>query len=437
MKTLTLALLAAGILSASPAFADEAELKAQIDAFKKQLETQAGMLQKLQTQANALTDQQQKVAAAPAVAAQAAAPATNASPDTTIGGYGEIAYNSYRKNNSRDQADLKRFVLFFGHRFNDQLSFNSEVEWEHAVTSASDKGESEIEQAYLNYQFAQGLNLKAGLFLMPFGFINQSHEPPVFYGVERNEVETRIIPSTWREGGLGLSGNTNYGLAWDVGITTGFDVSKLDDPSSPLHASHQELQFAKARDLAYYGALNYRGIPGFTVGAAVFTGNSFQGNADFRVDNSQPDFSGIKGRVTLWDMHTRWQQNGWDLQALYAKGTIGDADKINATLQNFNAATAANRPYVPSEFYGWLVQGAYTIWDRGDMSVTPFARYEQFNTQSKMPAGFAADPKNADRVITVGLSFKPHPQVVFKADYQKYRDNSINDRFNLGLGYMF
>ena len=71
------------------------------------------------------------------------------------------------------------------------------------------------------------------------------------------------------------------------------------------------------------------------------------------------------------------------------------------------------------------------------MSVTPFVRIETFNTQSVMPAGFGADPTNADLVSTLGLSFKPHPQVVYKADLQRYRDNPENDRFNLGLGYMF
>ena len=79
---------------------------------------------------------------------------------TTFGGYGEIAYNDYFKDSSRNQADLRRFVLFMGHRFTDRLSFNSEVEWEHAVASASDRGETEIEQAYLDYQLTQNIKLK-------------------------------------------------------------------------------------------------------------------------------------------------------------------------------------------------------------------------------------------------------------------------------------
>lgn len=71
------------------------------------------------------------------------------------------------------------------------------------------------------------------------------------------------------------------------------------------------------------------------------------------------------------------------------------------------------------------------------MTLSPFFRYERYNTQSNMPTGFAANPDNADRVMTAGISFKPDPQVVLKADYQKFQQNSAKDRINLGIGYMF
>jgi hypothetical protein len=386
----------------------------------------------LKRQISALSDQLERLESR-----SAASEPGDKSSATTIGGYGEASYNRYRRDKSRSQADLKRFVLFFGHRFNDQLSFDSEVEWEHAVTSADDQGESEIEQAYLTYQPREGLRVKTGLMLMPFGILNLSHEPPVFQGVERNEIETRIIPSTWREGGVAFSGNTDLGLAWDLGVTTGFDVAKFDDASTPLRASHQELQLAKAGDLGYFGALNYRGIPGFTVGGSLFTGNSFHGNADFKADASLPDFSGLHGRVTLWELHTRWQRSGLDLEALYAHGGIAQADKIDAVLRNFNASSPVARPFVPSAFYGWLVQGAYTVWQSGDKTLTPFARFEKFDTQSQLPLGLASDPINADRVMTAGVSFKLHPEMVFKADFQWFLDHRSEDRLNFGVGYMF
>lgn len=464
MKRLALFLAVTTTLSsASPAFADDTKLQEEVAALKAQLAAQqqqiAAQNAQLKAQAKELQDIDARLQAAaapasqaqlanassgrPAPAASVVSPASSdngaiaSASDTTIGGYGEIAYNGYVHDASRNQADLKRFVLSFGHRFNDRLSLQSEVEIEHAVASSGDNGEVAIEQAYLNYAFTPSVNVKAGLFLMPFGFINRNHEPPVFYGVERNEVETRIIPSTWREGGVSIWGDTSFGLAYDVGVTTGFDVAKFDDAGAPLAAAHQELQLAKAASLSYYASLEYKGIPGLLVGGAIFHGGDLHSNADFKADPALPDFSGIKSNVTLWDVHGRWQHNGLDLQALYARGTYSNAKALDSVLLAYNAANGTDRPVVPRSFYGWLVQGAYTIPLGGDVSIAPFVRYEKFDTQASLPLGLIADPENRDRVLTGGFSFKPFDQVVVKVDYQKFLENSANDRVNLGLGYMF
>ncbi|MGZ3691106.1 MAG: hypothetical protein ACXVAX_06370 [Pseudobdellovibrio sp.] len=406
--------LLGSVLAISSASASEADLKSQIDKLNAKDEALQQQLQQVLSQSKEQTK----------------------SSDVVIGGYGEIGLNTYSKDSSRNQIDLKRFVITLNKSFSEKLSFSSEVEWEHAVTSADDQGESEIEQAYLNYQASPTLNLKMGLFLMPFGLLNESHEPPVYYGVERNEVETRIIPSTWREGGLSLAGSTDSNLDWSVGLVTGFDVAKFDDPGRPLAAIHQELQLAKARDLSYFATLNYK-VPGFVAGVDFFTGNSNQGNADYLQDNTKPNFDSLNAPVTLGDVHARYQQNSWDIQAVLAKGTIGQAKEIDQVIQNYNIANATNLPVVASEFYGWLVQAAYVISLQHDATIAPFGRYEEFNTQSEMPTGFVSSSVNYDHALTTGLSYKPVAQVVFKADYQNYNDHSENNRFNLGMGYMF
>lgn len=443
--TKTSFLLAATAFSASsPALADDAALKAEVAALKAQVAAQAAQIAEIEAQlkaAPAPTGATSPAASGQTISVAAAMDGDKSDsglgPKTTFGGYGEIAYNGYVHDGSRNQVDLKRFVLFFGHRFSDKLSFNSEVEWEHAVTSAEDRGETEIEQAYLNYAISPRLNVKAGLFLMPFGFINRNHEPPVFYGVERNEVETRIIPSTWREGGVSIWGETGFGLSYDVGVTTGFDVAKLDDAGAPLAGSHQELQFAHAASLSYYGSLEYRGVPGLLIGGAIFHGGAVHRNADFRADGSLPDFSGIKSRVTLWDVHARYQTHGFDFEALYTRGKISHTGALDRVILTYNADNGADQPLIPGSFYGWLVQGAYTFGLGGEMTLSPFTRYERYNTQSKLPLGLIAMRENRDRVLTAGFSFKPLSEVVIKADYQRFFVNDSNTRFNLGLGYMF
>ena len=167
--------------------------------------------------------------------------------------------------------------------------------------------------------------LRAGLFLMPFGFLNEHHEPTNFYGVQRNFVETLIIPSTWREGGLGLHGDTAFGLALGRGIDhglrpvqvglrprgsalpTALDLGNSDAP--PLQATHQELALANAQHLSQYVALSYYGIPGLSLGAAISTGDAVKVPA--------PPNAPLPGnqRVTLWEGHARWTPGKLDLSA--------------------------------------------------------------------------------------------------------------------------
>jgi len=66
---------------------------------------------------------------------------------TNIIGYGEAAYSKFRESGNAT-ADLARFVFGFNHRFDERLTVHSEVEFEHAVVSADDQGEAEIEQAW-------------------------------------------------------------------------------------------------------------------------------------------------------------------------------------------------------------------------------------------------------------------------------------------------
>src|SRR5262245_59073101 len=80
---------------------------------------------------------------------------------TAVGGYGELTLNA--PSNGPAIVDLRRFVLYVGHHFTDRIRFYSEVEVEHAIASAEDLGEVEIEQAYLDGLLTRRLNLRAGL----------------------------------------------------------------------------------------------------------------------------------------------------------------------------------------------------------------------------------------------------------------------------------
>jgi hypothetical protein len=240
-------------------------------------------------------------------------------------------------------------------------------------------------------------------------------------------VETAIIPTTWREGGVALYGNTDNGFAWSAGITTGFDLSKWDAGSGegreePLGSIHQELQLAKARDASVFLAGNWQGVPGLLVGGGVFTGKIGQGQ----------DFAANDARLTLGEVHARWQTGPFDLSALYARGHISDTEALNLTF-------AGQPSPVPESFWGGYVQGAWKVWQRDEASFAPFLRYEMVNTAASyapIPLGLGVDTAETEKVWTLGANWWINPSVVFKLDLQRY-DVSDADRLDLGMGYMF
>jgi len=120
----------------------------------------------------------------------------------TLGGYGEVHYNQPINNNQKNNGvlDVHRLVVLLGYNFNTKVQFVSEIEFEHV-------SEVFIEQAFLQYKLNSYLNFRAGLMLIPMGIINEFHEPTTFNGVERPAIDTRISPTTWREIGVGITGN--------------------------------------------------------------------------------------------------------------------------------------------------------------------------------------------------------------------------------------
>lgn len=349
--------------------------------------------------------------------------------NTTIGGYGEIVLNNYRDPAVKDEADLKRFVIFLGHKFNERLRLMSELEVEHAKAD-KDGGEVAMEQAYIEYGLSDKMNARAGMMLMPLGITNELHEPPTFYGVERTEVESRIIPSTWRELGLALQGEAVEGLEYNVGISTSPDASKYKDASKVFRDMRTSGRQVPAGDYGMFAALNYRGVPGLLLGGAVFSGDTAQ---DGKGTTAKTALVGADAKLTLWDLHAKYSFKDVDLQALYAQGTLGDTDKINTAA---GLAPGSNKA-APKAFFGWYAQAAYHVLKNGDLDVAPFLRYERYNTQQAVDAGYASDVNNDETVTTTGVNVQLHPQVVLKADFQRYQTDSRKDRINLGIGYMF
>jgi uncharacterized small protein (DUF1192 family) len=450
------ALAPAARAAVDPALAAEQRLEQRVEELAEQLARVQAELARLKAERAGAPSGDVLAASAAPPAPSPAAPLASPPQNLSLWGYGEVYLTRPTHVPADARADLARAVFGIGYQFDERTSFNSEFEVEHAVASSSDVGEFEVEQFFIDHQLAPWGGLRAGLFLMPFGLLNEHHEPTNFYGMQRNFVETLIIPSTWREGGIELNAHGESGLAFSAGITTGFDLSKWEfappfppyhtalglgiNGVAPLQATHQELALANAEHPALHVALNYTGLPGLRVGGAIFSG------AAVPVPSS-PSAPGTP-RVTLWEAHARWAPAGFDLSAVYARGTISNTAAANL-------ANAGSPNPIPSAFYGYFLQAAYA--DGFALSryrLAPFLRFEYYTLGASydgapavLPAGpvplssapgdYGTWPLGHDRVFTAGANLYVTPNVVLKLDYQSFDVNRDFSRVDLGLGLSF
>jgi hypothetical protein len=405
---------------ADPRFA---EIEKQIDALTKEIEAL-----KLGEAAAPVEKPAQTLGLGPA------ASKVYSKKGVSIGGYGDVLYQNFRSTRQDgapsaldDTIDLERAVFYFGYKFSDQFVFNSELEYEHAVTAGDKEGETEVEFAYLDWTKSRALNVRAGLVLIPMGFLNEQHEPSTFFGARRNDVESRIIPTTWRELGVGEYGSAGI-FSWRAYVVNGLAAERYGAEDG-IAEGRQEGSVAKARDFAFTARLDATPIPGLLAGASIFTGDSGQGLRDA---------SGARfgAATTVWDLHAEYRWRGLQLRGLYAGVSISDADKID------EAIGLEGEDSVGSRLHGWYLEGGYDVLSLvsgARMSLSPYLRYERLDTQASVPDGSERNPESSVNILTLGVAWKPIEQIVLKADWQRIRNAASTGtcQWNLGLGWLF
>ncbi|MCB1686165.1 MAG: hypothetical protein KDI31_16835 [Pseudomonadales bacterium] len=333
---------------------------------------------------------------------------------TTLGGYGEMHYNNLdAEDSSRDlkEVDFHRFVAFVGHEFTDRIRFFSEVELEHSLVQdtadGSSGGEVEIEQAYLEFDLNESLTARGGLFLLPIGILNETHEPNTFYGVERNEVESIIIPSTWWEGGAALSGHYSNGLSWDFAVHSGLETPTSGSSAYRIRSGRQKVSNASADNLALTARLKYTGVPGLELAASV----------NYQDDASQIGGDGLEDG-TLVSVHGIWSRGPFNLRALWSQWNFnGDAIEL----------ADADRQT------GWYVEPSLRL-GRPAHDWGVYSRYQDLE---------GARAQDQFDQWEVGVNYWPTGNVVLKFDYRDRSHDllSAQDRdfkgIDLGVGYQF
>ncbi len=357
-------------------------------------------------------------------AAQEADARSSSQPRTgPISGYMDFHFND--RQHEDPILDFHRFVLLFSHNFTERIRFVAELELEHAVVSNETVGELELEQAYIDFLISRQFNVRAGMVLAPVGIINERHEPPVFHGVERPFVDTVIVPSTWFDAGVGVHGEVGTGFRYRAYAMGTLDAVGFSAEEG-LREGRQKGAESNARKLAGTGRVEYVGMLGTVFGASFWSGGT--GFTFPRFDTS----------VTMVEIDGRSKIGELELRGQYAHAFLDGMDEHNGAIQR----TVGVNPNVAEQIRGFYLEGSYFVVPRvAPREVALFLRYENFDTQYRMPEGF--QPLKAfDRDAWVfGVTYFPDPDVAVKLDYTVLRNQSdaieAPNSLNVGLGWWF
>ncbi len=367
---------------------------------------------------------------------------------TVISGYGEAKYNLNLKNN-QGQVNLTRNVLFLGHKFNNEVSFFSELEIEDAKVEGGEAGgEVAMEQLFIKFNLNKSNYLVAGLFIPRIGIINENHLPTTYNGNDRPYVERLIIPATWRELGVGLYGNSKYisGLNYSVAILNGLNSEEFSNGSG-IRGGRFEGHDASASSIAVTGSLLYY-WNSFRIQTSAYLGGS--AGVAKKVADSLLLTSGAFGTpVIMNEINLQYQNKGWTFKTLAVAIQIPDASEINRAYAN-------NTPNLMTGAYAEL---AYDLLSKRvsekKRKLDLFARYEMLNTSSKIPTNGIQNDINKQNYLITGLTYTVTQGVVVKMDYTLRTtgkpnpalvvnpfptDNTYfttNDYINIGIGYSF
>ena len=344
----------------------------------------------------------------------------------TLSGYMEVHLN--KEQDLPAEADLHRFVLMVGHTFTDRIKFWSEIEVEHAfVEGGEESGEVAIEQAYVDLMLHRRFNLRTGMVLVPVGIVNERHEPPTFHGVERTFVDTVIVPTTWRDIGVGAFGELGRGFSYRAYVVPGLDATGFTAEDG-IAEGRQQGSHADASDPAFTGRVEYRAV-GLTAGGSFWYGGSGFGLT--RLDITPPN-------VGVASLDARYRRGRHELRGQWSLVHIDDAGDLNRALQ----LQSGNSPNIASRLLGAYGEYALRVSpDAWQHEVMLFGRYELYDTQNKMPDGYLPLEELQRSSLVLGATYFPDPDVAFKFDVSKERNKSDGVRgpwrLNLGVGWWF
>ncbi|MGB0981930.1 MAG: hypothetical protein ACPGUH_07510 [Winogradskyella sp.] len=343
----------------------------------------------------------------------------------TVGAYGEMTYNQTESLNG--ELDVQRMVLLFGYKFNDKTQFITEVEIEHVE-------EVFVEQAFINYNIADNMSLRGGLMLVPMGIVNEYHEPTTFNGVERPAVDNAIVPTTWREMGVGVTGRINEAsVSYQAYIFNGFKSTKTEGGvvtgflkgSNGLRSGRQKGIKSTIDSPTLSTKIEYYGISGLRLGVSGYFGKT-------QATDNVEDMEGANIGISMVGLDARYAKKRFTARGQFIYASLSDTE-------SYNALTSRDLGSALMGYYGELAYNLLPL--NKAQRLFAFTRYENYDTHANTDGNLVRNDAYNRTDITTGLSYHIAPGVVVKGDYQFRSNNAknsdVNNRLNFGIGVWF
>lgn len=343
----------------------------------------------------------------------------------TVGVYGETTYN--QPEGANGELDVQRLVLLFGYKFNDKAQFVTEVELEHVE-------EVFVEQAFVNYSVGDNVSLRGGLMLIPMGIVNEYHEPTTFNGTERPAIDNVIIPTTWREIGIGVTGRfPEISVGYQAYIFNGFKSTISDGEggisgflkgSNGLRGGRQKAIKSTVDSPTFSTKVEYFGIPGLRLGLSGYFGKT-------QAADDIEDIDGANIGISMVGLDARYGFKRFSARGQFIYTSLTDTE-------DYNTLTGKDLGSALLGYYGEVGYNLLSL-DK-EQRLIAFARYEYYDTHAETDGDLERNEAFRRTDVTTGLSYHIAPGVVLKGDYQ-FRDNASdvdsNNRLNFGIGVWF
>tara|TARA_B110000858_G_scaffold102843_1_gene117939 strand:- start:704 stop:1828 length:1125 start_codon:yes stop_codon:yes gene_type:complete len=336
----------------------------------------------------------------------------------TIGGYGEITYND--PDSGVSEIDVQRLVILFAYKFDDRVSFITEIEFEHVK-------EVYVEQAFLNYGVSDNFNLRGGLMLVPMGIVNEYHEPTTYNGVERPSLNNKLVPTTWREMGLGVYGRINSAsIRYQAYVMNGFisynGEYKLKGTNG-LRSGRQKGAESVGSNANFASRIDYYGLLGLKLGLSFYNG---------KTQTTDKNIIGSQVGLSMFGFDARYVKNRFSARSEYISASLSDTDKYNL----------ASGKDLGSKMSGYYIEGAFNLLpSSAKQKLDAFVRYEDFDTHAEVAGNLTKNDSFHRKETTFGFSYHLADGAVFKMDWQSkgtaVLDSESKGQFNMGIGVFF